>query len=73
MMTKPCPHCRRMSCKAGLTLVMLGLTLALCALLIGCASPCRPTLDLTRLPSRTAGTSLDGVIGSVGVRCEFRY
>jgi len=71
MMTNPCPHCRRLSCKAGLTLVMLGLTLALCALLIGCASPCRPTLDPTRSPIRVG--SLDGVIGSVGMRCEFRY
>ena len=73
MMTKPCPHCRRLSYKVGLTLAMLGLTLALCALLMGCASPCHPALDLTRLPSRTAGTSLDGMIGSLGLGCEWRY
>ncbi|MDG4595506.1 MAG: hypothetical protein P9F75_07400 [Candidatus Contendobacter sp.] len=59
--------------KAGLTLVMLGVVLALCALLMGCASPCKPALALARLPSRTAGASLDGMIDSVGIRCEFRF
>ena len=53
----------------------LGLTLALCALLMGCASPWKPTLDPARIPSRIQwdGTTRVGAISSLGVNCEWRY
>lgn len=73
MMTNPCPHCRRLSCKAGLTLVMLGLTLALCALLIGCASPCKPSITPSSA-DRMTPTLISRLLDSeIGINCEWRY
>ena len=65
-----CPHCRRLSYRVGLTLAMLGLTLALCALLMGCAGPCHPTLGLAKNPPMavTAGT-----VDCLGISCEWMY
>ena len=70
MMTKPCPHCRRLSHQVGLTLAMMGLTLALCALMMGCASPCRPTVDLARWAQINR---MDGTVEEIWVRCETRF
>lgn len=72
MMTNPCPHCRRLSCKAALTLAMLGLTLALCALLTGCASPCRPSITPSAV--RMTPTLISRLLDSeIGINCEWRY
>jgi hypothetical protein len=68
-----CPHCRRSSCKAGLALALLGLVLALCALLMGCARPCRPNLDPRWIRNPITGIPTVGGINDVGVHCEWRY
>ena len=69
-------NCRRLSLwlkKAG---IFVGLTILLSGailLLTGCAGPCHPALDLTRIPSRMAGINPVGAINSLGFECEWRY
>lgn len=54
-----------------LSFVGLALVLSVAILLLtGCARPCHPDLDLTRL---LKSTPMAGAIGSVGLICEWRY
>jgi len=63
---------RRLSGRVGLTLAMLGLVLTLCALLLGCAIPCRPTVSLAASP-HLAATPADGIVEGLGMSCVWSY
>lgn len=66
--------CRRLLCKAGLSLAMLLSVLALCGLLMGCA--CRPSIDpvqLKQLLEPHPFQSLQPWVGAIGINCCWRY
>ena len=65
-------RCRRLICKAVLSLAMLLLILGLCGLLMSCA--CRPTADLARLYQQTQTLTLGSAADlGIGINCVWRY
>ena len=71
----PMHHYRPLIYKAALSLVMLALTLSLCGLLLGCASPCHPTADPAQLARRAQSPNPTLALSDLGIgaSCEWRY
>ena len=65
-------RCRRLLCKAALSLTMLLLILGLCRLLMSCA--CRPTADPARLYQQTQTLTLGSAADSgIAINCDWSF